>query len=238
MSTKKKGTLYLVPTYLSENSGPEVLPPQISRAIRSTTIYLVENIRTARRFISSLKLGLTIEDLHFFELTKKTTREELIHLLAPLNKGVDMGVLSEAGCPAIADPGSLAVEQAHKMQAKVVPLTGPSSIMLGLMGSGLNGQRFAFHGYLPIGKAERIQAIQTLEKESLKNSQTQIFIETPFRNRQMLESLLSACRQETRLCLAVDITGTTEQIETHSISEWKKIPWDLHKRPTIFLLQG
>ena len=238
MSATKKGTLYLIPTYLSENSGLEVLPPQVSRVIRSTRIYLAENIRTARRFISSLKLDLTIEELHFYELTKKTTREGLINLLAPLNQGVDMGVLSEAGCPAIADPGSLAVELAHKMQAKVVPLTGPSSIMLGLMGSGLNGQRFAFHGYLPINKAERIKAIQTLEKESLKKSQTQIFIETPFRNRQILESLLSTCNQETMLCLAVDITGTTEQIETHSIREWKKLHWDIHKRPTIFLLQG
>ena len=238
MSSIKKGTLYLIPSYLSESSGTEVLPPQISTAVKTTSIYLVENIRTARRYISSLKLGITIEELQFFELTKKTSREEIKRLLAPINKGQNIGILSEAGCPGIADPGALAVEQAHKIQARVVPLTGPSSILLGLMASGLNGQQFAFQGYLPIEKGQRVKAIQSLEKESIKYTRTQIFIETPFRNRQIFDSLLSSCKPETKLCVAVDITGTTEQIETHSIKDWKKIRWELHKRPTIFLLQG
>ena len=235
---KKKGTLYVIPSYLSETSGLETLSPKVLDVIRTTSIYLAENVRTSRRFVSSLKLGLTIEDLLFHELSKKTSKEDMVKLLAPLYEGSDIGILSEAGCPGIADPGGFAVEHAHEIGVKVVPLVGPSSIMLGLMASGLNGQSFAFHGYLPIKKDLLTKKIRSLERESLKHSQTQIFIETPYRNNQLLEVLLSVCGGKTKLCLAMDITGENEQIQTLTITDWKKKQLNLHKKPVIFLLQG
>jgi len=228
----------MVPVFLAADNTSNFMAPEILTVIKGTKIFLVENIRTARRFISSLNLGVAIEDLQFHELSKKTPSHEINRLLSPLKNGHDIGVMSESGCPGVADPGAAAAAGAHRMGARVAPLTGPSSILLALMASGLNGQNFTFHGYLPIDKNDRSKAARSLEKESQRQSRTQIFIETPYRNQQMFETLLQACQPETKLCIGVDITGKEEQIETHTISEWKKIKWELHKRPAVFLLQA
>ncbi|HSJ66832.1 MAG TPA: SAM-dependent methyltransferase, partial [Anditalea sp.] len=178
----QKGILYLIPSVLAEGSAHQVISPQIKEIIRNTKHYAVENLRTARRYISSLKLGISIEELQMQVLDKKTKEQQISQILAPLLEGNDVGVISEAGCPGIADPGALAVEFAHKRGIKVVPLTGPSSMFLALMASGFNGQSFAFHGYIPIDKKARIDAIKKLESDSAANYRTQIFMETPFRN--------------------------------------------------------
>ncbi len=230
-----KGTLYLIPNILAENTHA-VISPQVKEVISKTRYFLVENIRTARRYISSLKLGLTIEDLYFEVLDKKTKGVELEKFMQPIFEGKDIGVISEAGCPGIADPGALAVTFAHQHDIQVVPLSGPSSMFLALMGSGFNGQSFAFHGYLPIQKKERIQAIKTLEAESLKNRTTQIFMETPFRNNHLLTDLLDTLRPDTQLCIAKNLTGSDEMIKTKSVKDWKKVKIDLHKIPTVFVL--
>lgn len=230
-----KGKLYLIPNILAENTHA-VISPQVKEVISKTRYFLVENIRTARRYISSLKLGLTIEDLHFEVLDKKTKGVELEKFMQPIFEGKDIGVISEAGCPGIADPGALAVTFAHQHDIQVVPLSGPSSMFLALMGSGFNGQSFAFHGYLPIQKKERIQAIKTLEAESLKNRMTQIFMETPFRNNHLLTDLLDTLRPDTQLCIAKNLTGSDEMIKTKSVKDWKKVKIDLHKIPTVFVL--
>lgn len=236
MDKQKKGKLYLIPTPLTENSIDKLLTPQIQEVIRSLDYFLVENVRTARRFISSLKLSIVIEQLHFEVLDKNTKPEDLTNLCRPLLNGTDIGVMSEAGCPGIADPGNLAVAFAHKNGIEVIPLVGPSSIFMALMASGLNGQSFAFHGYLPIDKQKRTNSIKTLEREARKKNQTQIFMETPFRNNQLLADMLKTCRQDTRLCIARDITGSNEYIKTQTVKEWRKAKIDLHKIPTIFLL--
>ncbi|MBW3467779.1 SAM-dependent methyltransferase [Arthrospiribacter ruber] len=230
-----KGKLYLIPNILAENTHA-VISPQVKEVISKTRYFLVENIRTARRYISSLKLGLTIEDLHFEVLDKNTKGVELEKIMQPIFEGKDIGVISEAGCPGIADPGALAVTFAHQHDIQVVPLSGPSSMFLALMGSGFNGQSFAFHGYLPIQKKERIQAIKTLEAESLKNRTTQIFMETPFRNNHLLEDLLANLRPDTQLCIAKNLTGSDEMIKTKSVKDWKRVKIDLHKIPTVFVL--
>jgi 16S rRNA (cytidine1402-2'-O)-methyltransferase len=232
----KKGILYLIPSVLAEGTAEQVINPQIKDVVRHTKHYAVENLRTARRYISSLKLGITIEELQMQVLDKKTKEHQLGQILAPLLEGHDMGVISEAGCPGIADPGALAVDFAHKRGIKVVPLTGPSSMFLALMASGLNGQSFAFHGYIPIDKKARIDAIKKLEAESAANYRTQIFMETPFRNNHLLEDLKSTLNPSTKLCVAKDITGKEEFIVTKTVAEWKKINIDLHKVPTVFLI--
>ncbi len=232
-----KGTLYLIPTVISDNTN-EVIPQQVSQAIHNLDYFLVENLRTARRFISSLKLGLTIEELDFEVLDKKTPKSEVRKLVAPLEEGKNIGVLSESGCPGVADPGALAVACAHEIKAKVVPLVGPSSLIMALMASGFNGQRFAFQGYLPINKKELASTLRRLETESNKLNQTQIFIEAPFRNNQLLKNLIDSCSPYTKLCVARDITGSEEFIQTATIREWKNITIDLHKRPTVFVLSA
>ncbi|HSJ66454.1 MAG TPA: SAM-dependent methyltransferase, partial [Anditalea sp.] len=196
----------------------------------------VENLRTARRYISSLKLGISIEELQMQVLDKKTKEQQISQILAPLLEGNDLGVISEAGCPGIADPGALAVEFAHKRGIKVVPLTGPSSMFLALMASGFNGQSFAFHGYIPIDKKARIDAIKKLESDSAANYRTQIFMETPFRNNHLLEDLKNTLNPSTKLCIAKNITGQDEFIQTKTVAEWKKTNLDLHKIPTVFLI--
>lgn len=232
----KIGKLFLIPTVLAENTADKVISPQVKDTIKNLNYFLVENVRTARRYISSLKLGLKIEELQFEILDKSTKSAELERIMKPIFSGQDVGVMSEAGCPGIADPGSAAAAYAHAKGIKVVPLSGPSSIFLALMGSGFNGQSFAFHGYLPIEKNDRIQAIKNLETESFKNNRTQIFMETPFRNNHLMEDLKSTLNPNTKLCIGKNITGPDEMILTKSVSDWRKIQLDLHKIPVVFVL--
>ena len=232
----KLGRLFLIPTVLSENTAEKVLSPQIKEIVTNTDYFFAEELRTARRFISSLKTGKSIESLKFFELNKDTTKEAFQKDFESIPKGVDIGVISEAGCPGIADPGAMAVGHAHKINMEVMPLVGPSSILLALMGSGFNGQSFCFHGYLPIDKVEKIKAIKNLEKESKNRNQTQIFMETPFRNMKMLEDILPVLHPETQFCIAAGLTSESQYIKTKKIKDWPRFLPDIHKKPTIFLL--
>ena len=233
-----KGKLFLIPNVLADNTAHWVISPQVQEVIAHTKIFLVENPRSARRYISSLKLGVTIEELHMDILDKDTKPEQLPRLMQPLMNGADIGVISEAGCPGIADPGALAVAYAHSKDIQVVPISGPSSMFLALMGSGFSGLSFAFHGYLPIDKKERAAALKKLESESLREKRAQIFMETPFRNNQMLEEVLGTLSGNTKLCIAKNLTAADEFIQTKTVSEWKNIPLDLHKIPTVFVLQS
>lgn len=233
-----KGKLFLIPNVLAENTAQSVISPQVKEVIAHTKIFLVENLRTARRYISSLKLGVNLEEIHMEILDKDTLPETMSRLMQPLMNGADIGIISEAGCPGIADPGAVAVAFAHHKGIQVVPLSGPSSMFLALMGSGFSGQSFAFHGYLPIDKKDRSAAIKKLEAESLREKRAQIFMETPFRNNQLLEDLLSTLNPNTKLCIAKNITGSDEMILTKTANEWKKLPLDLHKIPTVFILQS
>ena len=229
--------LYLIPTYLAGDTAEQVLPPAISNVIATTDVFFVENIRTARRFISSLKTGRIIDDTLFYDLSKDTpeadTRRQLSDLLA---QNRNAGVMSEAGCPGVADPGAVAVKIAHQMGIRVDPLVGPSSILLALMGSGLNGQSFVFHGYLPIDRPDRIKRLQQLDNEAKAKRQTQIFIETPYRNNPVLADILATCAPDTRLCIAANLTAPDALIQTRTIADWKSYKPDLHKKPTVFLL--
>ncbi len=235
MMEEERPVLYLIPCLLAEDTHDAVLPPGLKQVVASTRVFLAEDIRSARRFISSLKLGISIESLRFIELNKDTRPEEITPFLKNLKENA--GVISEAGCPGIADPGALAVDIAHSLDIRVVPLTGPSSILLALMASGMNGQSFVFHGYLPIERDERLRKLKVLEKDAQSKQQTQIFIETPYRNNQMLESILSQLNPSLKLCIACRITAPDEYIRTLTIAGWKKggLP-DLHKKPCIFLL--
>jgi 16S rRNA (cytidine1402-2'-O)-methyltransferase len=233
-----KGKLFLIPNVLAENTAEQVITPQVKEVIAHTKVFLVENLRTARRYISSLKLGVNLEEVHLEILDKNTAPESINRLLQPLFKGADVGIISEAGCPGIADPGALAVAHAHSRGIQVVPLSGPSSMFLALMGSGFSGQSFAFHGYLPIDKKERAAALKKLESESLREKRAQIFMETPFRNNQLLEDLTRTLSPQTKLCIAKNLTAKDELIQTKSIQDWKKSPIDLHKIPTVFILQS
>lgn len=225
----------MIPVPVAEGTAQEVLPAQIKEIILSTRYYLVENLRTARRFIGSLKTGVVIEELHFFELHKRTKEEELKKYFKEVPESENIGVMSEAGCPGIADPGAIAAAYAHKVGRKVVPLVGPSAIFLAIMASGLSGQSFCFHGYLPIDRSERIKRIKLLEKQS-REGQTQVFMETPYRNNHMLNDIIANCASDIRLCVAANVTGEDEYIRTMKIFEWKKAIPDLYKKPTVFLL--
>jgi len=233
-----KGKLFLIPNVLAENTAQTVISPQVKEVIAHTKIFLVENLRTARRYISSLKLGVNLEEIHMEILDKDTPPETMSRLMQPLMNGADIGIISEAGCPGIADPGAVAVAFAHHKGIQVVPLSGPSSMFLALMGSGFSGQSFAFHGYLPIDKKDRTTAIKKLEAESIREKRAQIFMETPFRNNQLLEDLLTTLSPNTKLCIAKNITGSDEMILTKTANEWKKLPIDLHKIPTVFVIQS
>jgi 16S rRNA (cytidine1402-2'-O)-methyltransferase len=235
MQEKKLGRLFLIPSVLAENTAAAVIPQQVQELCKELQYYLCENIRTSRRFLSSLKLGLTIEELHFEELSKDTPDADVPNLLAPLLQGHNVGLLSEAGCPAVADPGARAVAHAHKLGIQVVPLVGPSSILLALMASGLNGQEFAFKGYLPVKNPQRTNAIKELEKNA-RAGQSQIFMETPYRNNQLLADVLQNCQPAMLLCIAANITAPEEFVRTRTIAEWKKNLPDLHKQPVIFIL--
>jgi 16S rRNA (cytidine1402-2'-O)-methyltransferase len=229
------GTLYLVPTTLSEGTQFDVLPSSTIDVIRHTRHYLVENERTARRFISSLKVHPSIEALSFQVLDKDTRPGDVPALLKPLMEGYDLALMSESGSPCLADPGALAVEHAHKLNIRVIPLVGPSSILLALMASGLNGQQFGFHGYLPIQDKERVEMIRALEHESAKRQQTQIFIETPYRNNTLLKSLTNTLSPTTRLCVALDLTGSNQRIIQKEVRLWKTDPEEFPKLPAVFL---
>jgi 16S rRNA (cytidine1402-2'-O)-methyltransferase len=238
MSTQL-GTLFLIPCTLGDMPAENVLPQHVIEVARKLSHFVVEQPKTARQFLSALKPEQPIQSLHFATLNEHTAANELPGLLAPLLAGHDVGIISEAGCPGIADPGANLVNLAHRNGIRVVPLVGPSSILLALMASGLNGQCFAFHGYLPITETERKKAITMLEAESIRRNQTQLFIETPYRNDRMFSALLAECRAETLLCVATDITLPGEQIRTHSIAQWKSQPApQLHKHPSLFLLLG
>lgn len=230
--------LYLIPCPLGEDDlSRETLPAAVDQRLKETRYYLVENLRTARRFISSRKLGIVIDELQLQELTKDSKKEEIQKWMKTVPAGEPIGVISEAGCPGVADPGAMAVELAHKAGRKVVPLVGPSSILLALMGSGFSGQQFAFHGYLPIDKEARAKAIKAFEKESRQKNQTQIFIETPYRNDKLVEDMLSLLDSPTRLCIAAGLTTSEERIEVKTVNDWKKLkslPWG--KNPAIFLI--
>jgi 16S rRNA (cytidine1402-2'-O)-methyltransferase len=234
--TKKKGNLYLIPTTLGDNEPLEVLPISIKRAIENIDYYIVENEKTARRSIKKISSGKSQPSLHIEILNKYTEAQSLSGFLQPCLEGHDVGVLSEAGCPGIADPGADVVKIAHEKGIKVVPLVGPSSIFLALMASGMNGQSFAFKGYLPIDSADRKKAIKQMEKISTDQKQSQICIETPYRNDKLLEEMLKTLSNQTLLCVACDITLATEYIATKTVADWKKTPVDLHKRPAIFII--
>ncbi|MGJ8593712.1 MAG: SAM-dependent methyltransferase [Aquaticitalea sp.] len=230
------GKLYLIPTGLGDNPPLEILPISIKKVIESIDDYIVENEKTARRFIKSIHQKKSQPSLNFHILNKYTQEEELAYFLDACKAGKSMGLLSEAGCPAIADPGAEIVKLAHQKNIQVVPLVGPSSIVLALMGSGMNGQSFTFNGYLPIDKNERKTELKRLERVSFEQNQSQLFIETPYRNNKMLEDLISSLHPQTRICVACDLTLSTEFIKTMTAQDWKFVNVDLHKRPAIFII--
>lgn len=232
-----KGKLYLIPTTLGETADVnEVLPQSISRVISFVDIYIVENEKTARKFIKQVNPEKVQATLKLFSLNKHTEVAEHNGMIQPCIEGKNVALMSEAGCPGVADPGAVIVKLAHEKGIQVVPLVGPSSILMAMMSSGMNGQNFAFNGYLPIDKSEKKSTLKNLEKLSFDKNQSQLFIETPYRNNKMLEDLLISLQPSTHLCIAADITLPTEFIKTHRVSEWKKIKIDLHNRPTIFII--
>ena len=235
-TTSNLGKLYLIPTTLGDSDPMDVLPQKVKRIIEILDYYIVENEKTARKSIKIVDPEKQQSELKLSLLNKHTEASEYAEMLAPCLRGISVGLLSEAGCPGVADPGAAIVEIAHQKGIQVVPLVGPSSILLAIMGSGMNGQSFAFNGYLPIAKAEKKSAIKNLEKLSFDKDQSQLFIETPYRNTKILEDLLSMLQPNTHLCVACDITLPTEYIKTYKVSEWKKMKVDLHNRPTIFII--
>ncbi len=233
-----KGKLYLIPTTMGDSEINKVLPTFNSELINNINYYIVENIRTARRFLSKSKIKNSIDDLEFFLLNKHTKYNELSSFLKPIYEGNDIGIMSEAGCPGIADPGSDIVKIAHEKNIDVIPLVGPSSILMALMASGMNGQNFAFKGYLPIDKNDRIKQLKNDEILSEKENQTQIYIETPYRNIQLITSIIKTLKASTRLCIATDISLNTEYIKTKTVKEWSRNVPNINKRPTIFLFHA
>lgn len=233
----EKGNLYLIPCTLGDTAPLEVLPLLVKKAVEEIDHYIVEHEKNARGFIKSIVPRKSQPDLHFSIINKFTDPSEIPEMLNPCMEGIDVGVISDAGCPGIADPGAAVVAEAHLRGIRVVPLVGPSSILLAMMASGFNGQNFAFNGYLPIDKRERRAEIKRLERLSMEQDQSQLFIETPYRNNQLLESLMSVLHPQTHLCVACDITLPSEYIKTQTAEEWKKTKVDLNKRPTLFIIQ-
>lgn len=230
------GKLYLIPTTLGEMNPEEVLPVTVKRTLEFIDYYIVENEKTARRFIKSVLPEKKQPDLKLFALNKHTEVTEHYEFIKPLLEGKNIGLMSEAGCPGVADPGAAIVKLAHEKGIQVVPLVGPSSILLAMMASGMNGQSFAFNGYLPIDKSEKKNALKNFEKLSFDKNQSQLFIETPYRNNKLMEDLLQILQPSTHLCVACDITLPTEYIKTFTVNQWKKNKVDLHNRPCIFIL--
>lgn len=231
-----RGKLYLIPITLGESDPLDVLPQTVKRAIDCIDCYIVENEKTARKFIKSIAPEKIQSSLILSTLNKHTEISDHNKMIQPCLEGIDIGLMSEAGCPGVADPGAAIVKIAHEKGIQVVPLVGPSSILLAMMGSGMNGQSFAFNGYLPIDKSEKKAALKNYEKLSYDKNQSQLFIETPYRNNKLLEDFLQTLQPNTHLCIATDITLPTEYIKTMKISEWKKAKIDLHNRPTIFII--
>jgi len=240
MSTQngKIGKVYLIPSTLGDMPPLEVLPISIKQTIERLDHYVVENEKTARHFIKKISPRKSQPGLKLFVLNKFTEPEEIPTFLNPCLEGNDVGILSEAGCPGIADPGAAVVKIAHSKNIQVIPLVGPSSILLALMASGMNGQNFAFNGYLPIDSSDRKKYIKNLERRSKEENQSQVFIETPYRNNKMLEELIKTLAPSTSICVAADITLPTEYIRTKTAINWKKENVDLHKRPAIFIIQA
>jgi len=230
------GELFLVPNLLSEGDWQQVLPARVFSVVTGTRYFIVENLRTTRRFLKQVNREINIDDLVFFELNKHTLHEDVAGYLKPLEEGHAMAVVSEAGCPGVADPGADVVKLAHQKGFRVVPLVGPSSVLLSLMASGMNGQNFAFNGYLPVNSQERSKAISLLEKKAISEKQTQIFIETPYRNNALIADILKTCSTSTLLCIAADITGKDEMISTKTVGHWKKSVPDLNKQPVVYLI--
>ena len=231
------GTLYLIPVPLGHISPEASLPVPVLEQIRRLTHFVVENAKSARAFLKAVGTEQALQALQLEELNEHTRPDALDRLLAPLRAGHDLGLLSEAGCPAVADPGANLVALAQSEEIRVVPLIGPSSLLLALMASGLNGQRFAFQGYLPAKEAERAKTLRELEAESRKRGQTQIFIETPYRNQQLFASILQTCQPGTRFAVATDLSLPGESVRTRTVGQWKKeTPPEIERRPTVFLL--
>ncbi len=230
------GKLYLIPTTLGEMNPEDVLPQTIKRSIDFIDYYIVENEKTARRFIKSVHPEKKQPDLKISVLNKHTEVQEHQEFIKPLLSGLNVGLMSEAGCPGVADPGAVIVKLAHEKGIQVVPLVGPSSILLAVMASGMNGQSFAFNGYLPIDKSEKKAALKNFEKISFEKNQSQLFIETPYRNNKLLEDILNTLHPNTNLCIACDITLPTEFIKTMAAKDWKKQKVDLQNRPSIFII--
>ncbi len=228
--------LYLIPVLLGDTALERVLPAYNQEVVRGIRHFIVEDIRSARRFLKKVDKDFDIDGSQFYPLNKHTSPEEISGYLKPLEEGHSMGVISEAGCPAVADPGADVVALAQRKHLTVIPLVGPSSIILSVMGAGFNGQSFAFNGYLPIEAADRAKRLKLLEQRAYTEQQTQIFIETPYRNNRLVEDILSTCRPQTRLCIAANITCDEEFIMTRTLKEWRGHVPDLSKQPCIFLI--
>ena len=232
----KRGTLHLIPTTLGGDDAIAVLAGSTLRVLQRLTSFIVENPKTARKFLKAAGYPHPLQSIELRTLDEHTPDAQLPALLAPLLAGRDCGLLSVAGCPAVADPGAALVRLAHAHGIRVVPLVGPSAVLLALMASGMNGQRFAFRGYLPVDKAQRREKLLELERDAQRADSTQIFIEAPYRNQSSLQAVLETCRGDTLLCLATELTLSTESIHTQTIAAWKRKPPDINRRPTVFLL--
>lgn len=231
-----KSILYLIPSVLDEQA-VETIPAYIIHAVKDCKVIFAENERTARRFLKSICKEIVIDDYEWFAI-HKAEEEQLTVFKQKIREEKNIAIISEAGCPGVADPGQILIATAQQLGVKVKPLVGPSSILLALMASGMNGQQFEFVGYLPIDNAERVKKIAALELQSQKNNSTKIFIETPYRNNQLIEVLLKTCKPSTQLCIAAELTSANEWVKTKTIAEWNKQKTDLHKKPVIFLLLG
>ena len=229
------GIIYLIPVTLGDRDYLKVIPSKVIETSVNLRFFAVEDLRSARRYLRLLDKNFPIDDTTFFELNEHTKEDEIRLMLEPVLRGQDLGIMSEAGLPGIADPGSLLVRAAHLLKIRIMPLTGPSSIILALISSGMNGQSFAFHGYLPIKSPDRIARLKELERRA-ETGETQIFMETPYRNQKLFESILSALSQDSLLCIAADISMPTEEIRSMRIAEWKTESISLNDRPAIFLL--
>lgn len=233
---KKTGRLFLLPSLLTDDSIEKQIPVYNSQIVSEINYFIVEELRTARRFLKKLQPSIIIDNLNFSELNEHTNSDEILELLQPMLQGNDAALISEAGLPCVADPGNGLVFMAHQLNIEVIPLIGPSSLLLALMASGFNGQHFTFLGYLPIDKHEREQKLKQLERNAWQFDQTQIFIETPYRNKQMIESITSLCRNETQLCVAANILSEKQIIVSQTVQRWKSNKIDFHKIPAVFLI--
>lgn len=228
--------IYLIPSFLSEEA-KETIPPYVINSVKECQVIFTENERTARRFLKSMEREIVIDDFEWFAI-HKAEQEQLHVFRQKIKEGKNIAIISEAGCPGVADPGQILIHEAQKLNVEVKPLVGPSSILLALMASGLNGQCFSFLGYLPIDNMEKIKKIKQIEEDSAKRNCTQIFIETPFRNNKIIETILQNCKPGTQFCIAANITSPEESIKTKTIAQWKNEKIDLHKKPVIYLLMA